>query len=884
MADPQDFTDDELLRIFKNPKSDLSQLSRGEQERLDRLTDPAHSADAIAAAEQQKLEKGSGPFSQLTMKNVGQDLSSAVGGAWNVAKAIGRAAIKDPLGLGGDMISQEEMAKMREDAANRPSLSQRFDQAKGFLKTLPSIKSVGDAAWAPIDVAQSLGLTPELAAQGAGAVTGAALAPVVTHKVSQISPAGVKAFTGKIVSDIPVIRKWGPAVQAYQKAAAGEAPAVAGVIKTARTAKPAKVPLTPAEQMGMGGPPTGSGAMMDTFPTTPPPERARAPMETVPATLQAGRADAAAAGQAAREAQSADLGVSPASTGATLEGLPETPVPDRGMRGAADPTALELEQQATAAERHQALMKELGLETPPTDVEAPNPATVSGEGRERIPVPVKSEPPPPPPAPTPPPSNTLMKAKTLQEILDEARQQQDVPTRTTAPADVRPAGEGRAEFGYSSGRPAQTGEQYGQTVGNVPEGAPRTGELDAAKIEAAAADKSAAAADQARRQQAAAALPYDANVPLGPAVHSGENLSPEVLAEIRQMAAEMSNLPYVQSKGEFGGVGQGKYGPETIVKGTGGAPVYNDITGAGGYGSRGDVSREIDRVLDGTGGPNANTRAIIETARERVRSGYRPVVSDQSYKTLNEMRQHEYDLLQKSIQNLENPAAAGAGASAGEAAPDFREGLKRQLMQLGEERGTPIDEAAIDEALKDPGAMLGSVAEKFAIGNDDTSFEFGSSAETPAAGEASPVGVGKSGQIPTTQADELERLRLKHGARDASRKHWSGVSEDTTRATTPAPDTGQLSKRSNLLSTEAHDRIENKVNDMVAAGATDTELAAYADNANTQKATDYIHILIRSALKKAGRPMFALGAAAAGGASLRKALVDQLGGSGKQDQ
>jgi hypothetical protein len=142
----------------------------------------------------------------------------------------------------------------------------------------------------------------------------------------------------------------------------------------------------------------------------------------------------------------------------------------------------------------------------------------------------------------------------------------------------------------------------------------------------------------------------------------------------------------------------------------------------------------------------------------------------------------------------------------------------------------------------------------------------------------------KTGQIPTMQADELEQLRLKHGARDASRKHWSGVSEDTTRATTPAPDTGQLSKRSNLLSTEAHDRIENKVNDMVAAGASDTELAAYADNANTQKATDYIHILIRSALKKAGRPMFAIGAAAAGGASLRKALVDQLGGSGKQDQ
>jgi hypothetical protein len=38
MAEPQDFTDPELLRIYNNPKADLSKLSRAELERLDKIT------------------------------------------------------------------------------------------------------------------------------------------------------------------------------------------------------------------------------------------------------------------------------------------------------------------------------------------------------------------------------------------------------------------------------------------------------------------------------------------------------------------------------------------------------------------------------------------------------------------------------------------------------------------------------------------------------------------------------------------------------------------------------------------------------------------------------------------------------------------------------
>jgi hypothetical protein len=331
MADPQDFTDDELLQVYRNPKADLAQLTPDEMQRLDRLTTPSYKGSpadvqAAQAQAQAQAEAGASTLAQLTPTNVLHDLGTAAQSIYGTAKAVAAEALKNPLGINQPQIDPNNL--------NREGLGADL----GRLRTLP--QRIRDA-WNT--------MTPDQAAALGGSVAGAALIPVVAHGATKISPSGISAFGKTLAGDIPVVRKFGPAVTAYQEAAmspaareeAQIADAIAAKQKSNRiktavdaavpptpragTLKTAKVPPTPAEQMGLS--PTATGNVMESLPDTPAPERGRAP---VPPELQirdiqdTKNAEAAAA----RAAQSAELGVSPTATGATMESLPATPAPE----------------------------------------------------------------------------------------------------------------------------------------------------------------------------------------------------------------------------------------------------------------------------------------------------------------------------------------------------------------------------------------------------------------------------------------------------------------------------------------------------------------------------------------------------------------------------
>jgi hypothetical protein len=187
----------------------------------------SHQSDAAM----KRAQAGSDIRAQLTDPNVLHDLGTAAKSIWGVAKSAGRAALTNPLGI------------------NQPPIDQWTQQQGvgvdlGRLTTLP--QRLRDA-WNT--------MTPDEAAGMGGTVAGMALLPLVAHGATQISPSGLAAGAKTLASDIPVVKQFGPALTAYQRAslspAEQEAAEIADTIAAKqragriKTAVDAAVPPTP---------------------------------------------------------------------------------------------------------------------------------------------------------------------------------------------------------------------------------------------------------------------------------------------------------------------------------------------------------------------------------------------------------------------------------------------------------------------------------------------------------------------------------------------------------------------------------------------------------------------------------------------------------------
>ena len=98
----------------------------------------------------------------------------------------------------------------------------------------------------------------------------------------------------------------------------------------------------------------------------------------------------------------------------------------------------------------------------------------------------------------------------------------------------------------------------------------------------------------------------------------------QIQREVRRIAAELETFPFIEHtwndlSHETGVRGNAAGGHMQLVPGSGGAPVYQDILKAGGRGTRREVHRATQRVLEGGGRPTKNTRAIEEIATARLR-------------------------------------------------------------------------------------------------------------------------------------------------------------------------------------------------------------------------------------------------------------------------
>jgi hypothetical protein len=132
--------------------------------------------DMQAKSAQEKAQAGSTLGSQLTGANVLHDLGQWGSGTLSAGKAFVKQAITNPLG-----VAQPEIK-----ATDRPaSLSADL----GRLRTLPA--RAWEAAKDPIGALQAAGVTPDIAAQFGGEVSAGAAAPVLAHGATKITPAGI---------------------------------------------------------------------------------------------------------------------------------------------------------------------------------------------------------------------------------------------------------------------------------------------------------------------------------------------------------------------------------------------------------------------------------------------------------------------------------------------------------------------------------------------------------------------------------------------------------------------------------------------------------------------------------------------------------------------
>jgi hypothetical protein len=170
MADQ--FSDDELLRLYKNPKSDLSLLNREELGRIDRLTGP------VPASEQPELPEG--PTTRGYLGNVASDVGGMISG---IPTILGAAAKGGYNLLSGNTEREfwknprENVGKIVEGArAIGGELVKPYESMDNFLASL-----YNEPTRIPMDASILLG--------GAGAGAKAAKLPNIARTLSRAGEA-----------------------------------------------------------------------------------------------------------------------------------------------------------------------------------------------------------------------------------------------------------------------------------------------------------------------------------------------------------------------------------------------------------------------------------------------------------------------------------------------------------------------------------------------------------------------------------------------------------------------------------------------------------------------------------------------------------------------
>jgi hypothetical protein len=399
------------------------------------------------------------------------------------------------------------------------------------------------------------------------------------------------------------------------------------------------------------------------------------------------------------------------------------------------------------------------------------------------------------------------------------------------------------------------------------------------------------------------------------------DLSPEVIRELRQMAAEQDNLRY---GGRNFNETYGRGGDLEVSGGAGGAEVHQDIKEAGGYLKRAGIKDVIDQVIDGTGKPSANTKAVIKVAGDRA-SGQRglarpPGLPDDAadfYETPAERTARE--ARGELPPNMRNAQTEG---------PSMRDQLIEQIRAHAAEQGVTIDEDALQRELGDKDQFLGDLVKKYSQGGESDDFEFGDTpVDKTAAGDqprlAGTEGVRAPGKPPTMRApeqasddtfslddrtnaqkalDEERAAREAQGPgmfdepadRDALTKERAelgsaqtasnqGMKRTEVQDEAPAVESGKTGHTSGMMPSKHHARIQAKLQDMIDSGASDEEIRNHIDYRADGKPSDpKTRAFMITLARTLGRPVYGLGAAAAGGAALRSALVNQLNQDGKQ--
>jgi hypothetical protein len=142
-------------------------------------------------------------------------------------------------------------------------------------------------------------------------------------------------------------------------------------------------------------------------------------------------------------------------------------------------------------------------------------------------------------------------------------------------------------------------------------------------------------------------------------------------------------------------------------------------------------------------------------------------------------------------------------------------------------------------------------------------------------------GEGAEGRPPAPEErSSLEQRRAEVGSAQVAQEEGAGKQD--VRDITRSADQGEKGPAAGVFPTKVHGRIQATIEQMIADGATDQELRDYADFRRDGKPNDSkTRSNIITILRTLKRPVYTAAGAAAGGAALRKALVNQLQGDGK---
>ncbi len=281
MADPQDFTDDELLKVYKNPKADLSKLSRSELQRLDTLTSaPQKAVPTATAADMLSHYGGTGANTPEGDKGYSEPdtyrggfLRTILGSDKPQESAVYRTAYPSTVGdvlplllpSGGDAWIRDAAGRVK---AAVKAAAQETGSAKDVATFLPRtygnfVDALGSSNEAAIEKFRGP-RSGVLRTQPAGEIPptppspGLPVAAPIEPVVPPVSPA-------------PGVLRTQRAPDLYERMRGEgvrfDTPGVGA------TPKPVKVPPTPAEQMGLS--PTATGNVMESLPETPVPAAAR---------------------------------------------------------------------------------------------------------------------------------------------------------------------------------------------------------------------------------------------------------------------------------------------------------------------------------------------------------------------------------------------------------------------------------------------------------------------------------------------------------------------------------------------------------------------------------------------------------------------------------